>query len=255
MGSLPVWVEWFFVVFPGAVALVIAAWGFWKWNYRPKFIVGVPPPITEQKDKNILQKDLGRKTIISEFQHSDKCLAKRLTKNKPYLSEKDIRNLYLPSMGNRFNFRCRDVILDTKRKGSLAVIVENSGKRVANDYILGIQFLQPDVHILNVKVESLAINTFYSLHPELVQDQLLKNKMTDERIVNAYSNYLHPLLDEQFGDMIFLMGALEGGTYEMVLIELSVEENIDRFQIRFFVDCSDSWISQQTFFQGFIIKD
>ena len=53
MGTFPSWVEWVFVVFPGAVALGIAIWGFWKWNYRPKFIVGVPPMASEQKKKKI----------------------------------------------------------------------------------------------------------------------------------------------------------------------------------------------------------
>ena len=255
MGILPTWVEWFFVVFPGAVALAVAIWGFWKWNYRPQFIVGVPPMASEQKEKNIPSKTLGNKTIISEFRHKNECFAKHLKKNEPKLSEKDMHELYIPPKGNKYNFRCRDVVLDSQRKGSLAIVVENSGKRIANDYVLGVQFLQPEVHILNVKTESLAINTLYSLHPEFIKHQPLIDKLTDKSIVNVYNDYLHPLLDEQCGDMVFLVGALEGGTYEMILVEIVIEENIDKFQIRYFVDCSDSWISQQTFFQGFVVKE
>jgi len=254
MGLLPVWIEWFFVVFPGAVALAVAIWGFWKWNYRPKFIVGVPPMASEQKEKNIPNKILGYKTIISEFHHNRQCFAKPFKRNEPKLSEKEMRELYLPSKRKKYNYRCRDVVLDLERNGSLAIVVENSGKRIANDYVLGVQFLQPGVHILDVKMESLTVNTLYSLHPELIKNDQLKDKMVDKNIIEAYNNYLHPLLDEQCGDMIFLVGALEGGTYEMVLLKIFMENNVDKFQIRYFVDCSDSWISQQTFFQGFIVR-
>lgn len=167
----------------------------------------------------------------------------------------NIKTISKVSTGKKYNFRCRDVVLDSQRKGSLAIVVENSGQRIANDYVLGVQFLQPEVHILNVKTESLTINTLYSLHPEFIKQQPLKDKLADKRIVDAYNDYLHPLLDEQCGDMVFLIGALEGGTYEMFLVEIVIEENIDKFQIRYFVDCSDSWISQQTFFQGFVVRE
>ena len=129
------------------------------------------------------------------------------------------------------------------KKGDFVKLIENNLK------------VENLVHILDVKMESLSINTFYSLHPESVKNCRLKEKMVDKSIVKTYNNYLHPLLEEQSGDMIFLVGVLEGGTYEMVLFEVFIEEGVKKFQIRYFVDCSDSWISQQTFFQGFAVKD
>ena len=68
-------------------------------------------------------------------------------------------------------------------------------------------------------------------------------------IMDAYDNYMG-----KYGDLLFFIGTLESGAYEMVLLKIMVEPEVKRFVIGYSLDCSDGWVSRETFFQGFKIE-
>lgn len=247
---LPIELQWaqaiVTLIVAGLVGLGGAIWTFARWYGRPSFVIGVPPTFTEQEHKGISKNDLGRRSVFNEFKHNPRCLARHIRRDKEALTESDLRGLYSDSR------RCRTLELGPDDSVMLGVIVENRGHRAARDYLLAICILNPHIHIVDATTESLKLNTFYCNREDLVQNIKLRPYIANKGIVQAYDNYMD--VGEQSGDMIYLKGELESGAYEMILLKIvRAESDTDRFVIRYHLDCSDGWISKQTYFQGFVI--
>lgn len=247
--GLPGWAQWLQfisgIVTGGIIVLVGALWTLLKWTRRPRFIIGVPPLFSEQIKKRIPSNKVGKRSIWNQFKHKNNCFAVAIH-DKEYLTDSDERRLFMD------NLKCRVLELDENRCVNLPVIVENCGQRTAEDYVLGISFLSPKVHILDVSTESLDINAFYCTDKDAIENFTLKKVMANDRIVEAYDKYMN--IGEQYGDIIFFTGALEGGMYEMILIKIQCEIDVNKFIIGFSLGCSDGWLSNQSFFQGFKIE-
>jgi hypothetical protein len=234
--------EWTLVVTTSLITIVGAIWTLMSYCRRPRFVVGVPPSDAEQKSKGIPLARIGRRSIVNQFRHRSDCLA-RMVRDKQGISQQDFRQLFSDPL------RTRLLNLTSGNKATLPVVVENSGSRAARDYKLGIQILNPYVHIADITTESLDVGTFYANRVDLIENDSLRS--VDRRIIKAYDNYMD--IGEQYGDMIFLEGDLEGGMYELTILTLTVEPFIERFIIVYSIDCSDFWLSRRAFFQGFII--
>jgi hypothetical protein len=269
MGLSSAWIEWLTVVIPGLIVLGVSGWGLFRWYQRHQFIVGVPPNKSEQQKFAGLARELGRKSITSEFLHNKECFAKKQEWYNRWsklqtLPKKLEDALYNPPRGREFNSRCRYITLSSDGEGwftaSLPVIVENCGKRAARDYFLAIHLLRPEIHIIDIKTESLSVNTFYCDRRDLVKNDELKEMACDD-IRKEYNNYLHTNVGTEYGDMVYLTGQLEAKVYEMVILNVLIHKGeLDslkerKFVIRYIIDCSDGWVSSQTFFQGFIIEN
>lgn len=234
------------IIVGGLIALVGTIWTIARWYGRPRFAVGVPPTFAEQEQKGISQQALGRRSITTEFKHDSRCLARRLWRERETLTGSYLNRLFSDTK------RCRTLELSGRNSATLSVIVENKGRRAARDYIIAISVISPHIHIVDVATESLRFNTFYCNRDDLVENDDLKRYIADKRIVQAYDSYMD--VGEQYGDTIFLIGELESGAYEMILTKIVRSDNdTDRFVVRYHLDCSDGWISKQTFFQGFTI--
>lgn len=235
-------VEWILVVTTSLITIVGAVWTSMSYGRRPRFVVGVPPSDEEQKSKGIPHKRIGRKSIVSQFRHRSDCMA-RMIRDKQEVSERDFRRLFSAPL------RTRVLNLTSENKAVLPVVVENSGSRAARDYKLGVQILNPYVHVVDIASESLDLGAFYANRPDLVENQDLKS--VDRRIIEAYDNYMD--IGEQYGDMVFLEGDLEGGMYELTILTVIIEPAVERFAIAYSIDCADFWLSKKAFFQGFIV--
>lgn len=242
MGPSFSFVEWILVVTTSLIAIVGAVWTSMSYGRRPRFVVGVPPSDEERKSKGIQRKRIGRKSIVSQFRHRSDCMA-RTIKDKQEISERDFRRLFSDPL------RTRLLKLTSENKAVLPIVVENSGSRAARDYKLGIQILNPYVHVADITTESLDLGAFYANRPDLIENQDLRS--ADRRIIEAYDNYMD--IGEQYGDMVFLEGDLEGEMYELTILTVVIEPAVERFVIAYSIDCSDFWLSRKAFFQGFVV--
>jgi hypothetical protein len=247
--SFATWMQWLesilniltgaFVVLGGAI------WTVTRWAGRPRFVVGMPPSTSERSIKEIADQDVGHRSIVNQFKHNPRCFAVHL-RDRESLKAEDEEKLYADK------FRCRSLKLDGHGTVQLNVIVENSGKRAARDYLLGIQILRPDINIVDVFTESLQVGSLFPVRNHSVDNSRLEKQVADKRIVKAYDEYLE--IGIQYGDMLFLEGSLEGGMYEMVLLKLKCDRNVEKFVVGYTLDCSDGWISKRAYFQGFKIE-
>lgn len=234
-------VEWILIVTTSIIA-VGAVWTSMSYSRRPRFIVGVPPSDQEQKSKGIPRNSIGRKSIVSQFRHKSDCTA-RTIRDRQELSERDFQRLFSDHL------RTRLLKLTSRNKAVLPLVVENSGSRAARDYKFGIQILSPYVHVTDIIAESLDVGALYASRSDLIENQDLRS--VDRKIVEAYDNYMD--IGEQYGDMVFLEGDLEGEMYELVILTVIIEPSVDRFVIAYSIDCSDFWLSRKAFFQGFVV--
>lgn len=243
----PIVVQWLQVISQLVViltALVALVWWIWRYRQRPQFIVGAPPTASEQARKNISSEQLGQRSIINEFRHNRAFFATKL-KDKEKLSDKDRDKLYKDTR------RCRNLTISSSdNQTALWLVVQNVGGRAAREYLMSIEFRTQGVHVLNVLSESLKVDCLYLTRPELVTNEDLRP--VDSRVVAAYDDYMQ--VSEPFGDEIFLKGTLESGQYEMIYLEISLEPEVERFEVVFSLDCTDFWFKKEVVFQGFIVR-
>ncbi len=234
------WAEWGATI---AVSVLIIVGTYFlayrRWSGRPRFIVGVPPFPTEKTHP----KKIGHTSSRDQFRHRKDCFAIRL-REKQGFSKRDNKKLFDKPL------RCRTIHLDLENHCTLPVVAENYGKRAARDYLLEIVSHEPRIHIIDVVRESLDISVFCCNRIDLVENpRELKKHIATKKIMDAYDDYMG-----KYGDLLFLMGTLESGTYEMVSLKIMVEPEVDRFVIGYSLDCSDGWVSRESFFQGFKIE-
>lgn len=251
--TIPIGIQWPDTIFSMLAGGILTIAGFvyalYRWGYGPKFRVGVPPSHQERQLKNMPLGKVGKLSITSQFRHKGIVFARQL-KEKEKLTPEDINTLF-----NDTN-RCRTVFISPEMRVSLPIIVENYGRRAAQAYVLGISFLNPGVHIVDVTTEGAEIGTIYCNDPESLKKNGHSGKLVGSDIIAAYDNYMD--LGSEYGDMIFLGGPLDGWMYEMSLIEVSLDKDVERFIVGFTLNWTDGFTSpvrQKVFFQGFVVSE
>lgn len=234
-----------------AAGFVAAGWAYVKWVRRPKFICGIPPSIQERAhdDKRILRRRLGRDSVATAFRHEPHCFAQRFPKpHRERLTEELERRLLADRERTRF------VFTDEAGRASVPILIANSGKRFA-DYSATITFYADHgrAHVTDVVTET-APAYVYADEPDLVavSDRL---RFADARIVAAYNDYMMDDEMNRWGDVVVLSDChLEASLYELVVVDVKVDGDLDAFFVVFSVDCTDGWTGAQTFIQGCVVN-
>jgi len=69
--------------------------------------------------------------------------------------------------------------------------------------------------------------------------------------VAAYDEYLMDELVTRWGDVVaFANGHLEANLFELVVIDVEIEPDLDSFFVLYTLDCTDGWTTVKTFIQG-----
>lgn len=226
-----------------ASGIVGATWAAAKWLRRPRFICGIPPLLDERKAKRIERGQLGHDSVATAFRHRPDCFA------EPF------RNPHRASLSPRVEgrllkdaMRCRWIRPNERGRTRVPILIANRGKRIA-EYTATITFYSKGgkVHVTDVVTETLPVY-LYADHPELVQGDL---KLADKRIVAAYNEYLMDEAMTHWGDVVALAnGHLEASLFELVIIEVEIESDVDSFFVLYTLDCADGWTGAKTFIQG-----
>jgi hypothetical protein len=226
-----------------ASGIVGAVWAAAKWLRRPRFICGIPPLLSEREAKGIDRKRLGVDSVATAFRHRPDCFAQPFRNpNRPSLSPDAERRFLDDAM------RCRSIQPDERGHTRVPVLIANRGKRIAN-YTATITFYSRGgkVHVTDVTTETLPVY-LYAERPELAQAVL---KLADMRIVTAYGEYLMDKSMTHWGDVVALAnGHLEASLFELVVIEVEIEVDVDSFFVLYTLDCADGWTGAKTFIQG-----
>jgi hypothetical protein len=226
-----------------ALGIYGALWATAKWLRRPRFICGIPPLLDERRAKGIERGRLGHDSVATAFRHRQDCFAQSFRNpHRSHLSPGVERRLLENTL------RCRSIRPDDKGRTSIPVLIANRGKRMA-DYTATITFYSTGgkVHVVDVVTETLPVYV-YADRPELVRDGL---NHADGRIVAAYDEYLMDELVTRWGDVVaFANGHLEANLYELVVIEVEIEPDLDSFFVLYTLDCTDGWTTVKTFIQG-----
>jgi len=226
-----------------ASGLVAAAWATAKWLRRPRFICGIPPQIAERAASGIDRSRLGHDSVATAFRHKPYCFAQRLTRpNRTGLSAKFERRL----LDDRE--RARRIRVDDRGRGRIPILIANRGKRVA-DYVATVTLYADAgmVHVVDVVAETLPVS-IYAERPELVEGSIAP---ADPRIVEAYGNYLLDDRMRRWGDVLaFTDGHLEASLFELVVVEVLIEGQLESFFVVYTLDCADAWTGARTFIQA-----
>jgi len=226
-----------------ASGIVGATWAAAKWLRRPRFICGIPPRLDERETKGIDGTRLGHASVATAFRHRADCFAQpfRRPHRKALTPDEERRLLENP-------MRCRSIRSDNGGHARLPVLIANRGKRIA-EYTATITFYAAGgkVHVVDVATETLPVY-LYADRPELVRGDV---KIADERIVAAYDEYLMDPSLTHWGDVVALTkGSLEASLFELVVVEVQIEPDIDSFFVLYTLDCTDGWTGARTFIQA-----
>lgn len=236
-------VEQFASLAVAAFGIVGAIWAVAKWLRRPRFICGIPPTIDEMKAKGIDRQLLGRDSLATAFRHRPDCFAQPLRRpHRARLSPGVERELLEDGR------RCRSIQRNAGGRAHVPILIANRGKRIA-DYTATVTFYSKGgkVHVVDVVTETLPVYV-YTDRPELAQCGL---KVADKRIVDAYAGYLMDGTMTHWGDVVaFAGGHLEASLFELVVIEVDIEADVESFFVVYTVDCTDGWIGARTYIQG-----
>jgi hypothetical protein len=236
-------IEHFASIAVTASALVAATWAAAKWLRRPRFICGIPPLIDERTAKGIDRGRLGHDSVATAFRHSPDCFAGSFRNpHRPSLPPTVERRLLEDTM------RCRWIRPDEHGRVRIPILIANCGKRIA-DYTATITFYSKGgkVHIADIVTETLPIYV-YADRPEFVRSDL---KHADQRIVTGYDDYLMDDAMTHWGDVVALTnGHLEASLFELVVIEVEIERDLESFFVLYTLDCTDGWTGARTFIQG-----
>lgn len=226
-----------------ALGIVAAAWAGAKWLRRPRFICGIPPSISERAEKGIDRDRLGHDSVATAFRHRADCFAKPFHRpHRGALSRTTERRL----LGDRA--RCRSIAVDRRGRARIPVLIANRGYRVA-DYIASFTFYADDgkVHVADVVTETLEPYV-YADRGDRVAPRV---RRADPRIVRAYNAYLMDDRMKRWGDVIaFTGGYLDASLFELVVVDVEVEEDLDFFFVVYSLDCADAWTGARTFIQA-----
>ena len=217
--------------FVSVLGIVSIIYFIYKWITAPKFIIGVVPTKEEIKEKNL--GEIGKRSFFDEIHFSKKILAKPVRREKQL---EKINDIYSTRIIKRKN-----------NKIELPIVVQNIGKREASFYAIGIAYTNQDIHITDVKTETLGVDGFY-VQKECVENKKLKEKIPDEKIIKSYEDL------NLTRDYLSLIGALGSHTFEMIYLTLKVPTNLHHFYIIFRIDCPEAFLRRRIYAQKIIIR-
>lgn len=213
-------------------------------------------PRSARRLNRIALSELGTPNPIDEFRHAQSAFAKRIRwcMERDLLGQFPLLNVALDQIGDRKAYRGRrawrafdafidELAHDRKRRRrvrvsnngqcQLPVVIVNAGTWAAADYKFTIAFGHAAVRILNVKSETLKVDTLYRWQPlpsQARKANVMPSHKHQEAIRAAYDGYV---VIERGSDYLFLTGTLESHTYEMVVLDLLIEERIEHFGVIF----------------------
>lgn len=206
----------------------------------PRFKVGSPPTAREASDKHIAADAVGEWTSVLNFVHSERSLARRVEKQNLSVEEENKLERELRQEPCRY----RRIYVDASGYGELPVIVENCGSRRAPSSYLGIIMRDSGVQVVGAVSEYMKISTLFVHDPAAFDSSQNGAQPVSKEIVDRYADYMYPLIEKKYGDIVYLEGALDGEMYEMVLLKIRVEPGLRDFSVAFRLGWHDTLISE-----------
>ena len=220
-------------VLAAALAIVAGTWGFLHWWMRPRFVVGITP---SERDEIALN-EVGRTSVARQFIHKPDCFAARF-RDKAALTLSDKRTLLEDSL------RSRRIGVDPDSRARIPVLIANLGKR-ETDVSLSVHLLPSGVHLVDVDTE--AMDVWVYAHNGAVLEM---HDDVEETIRDAYDAYMRFDQKGDWGDVVYIAGTLESGLFELSVLTVACEPDVDAVFAVFTINCSDRWLGVKTYIQG-----
>jgi hypothetical protein len=232
----------------GLLTLGAACWALLRFANRPRLYCGIPPSAEELREKGFAKRTAGRPAVAGAFRHKHTVLGQRLRfgRRKETLSRRDIKRCEDPR-------RCRTL----KRRGDgtvgLPVLVVNAGGRAAASYTANIELRDEEyragLHIVDVFTEGLEFG-LYTSEPERLRAHARDSAQTTTPppVIEDYVAYMGEGIG-RYGDWVFLWGALDAHSYELIHMDVFVAPEISHFYLIYFVDSADSWMRSKLYLQ------
>ena len=225
-----------------------ALWALMRFANRPRLFCGVPPSLDEASAKGFEARQVGQRAVAGAFRHRRRTLALRLRggSRKQTLSARDRRRCSDP---------LRSRVLKRSEQGivGVPVLVVNAGGRAAVGYTANIELHEdeprPGLHIVDVFTEGLEFG-LYTSEPDRLRDSTRQRAQTTTPmpVVEDYVSYMGEGVG-RYGDWVFLWGALDAHSYELIHVDLFVAPEIEHFYLVFFLDSADSWLRSKHYIQ------
>jgi len=226
-------VEGLINVIAAAVAVVAGAWGFLHWYMRPRFVVGITPT---HNDKIPLD-ELGRTSVARQFIHRPGCFAARF-RDKEALTPADKDQLLEDRR------RSRSIEVDAESRARIPVLIANSGNR-ETEVSLSVHLLPSGVHLVRADTE--AMDTWVYAHDGA---RLEMEDSVEESIREAYEAYMRLPERGEWGDVVYIAGTLEAGLFELTVLTVECEPDVEAMFLVFTIHCSDRWLGVKTYIQA-----
>jgi len=215
-----------FLVPAAAVATIIGVcYLVYRLLNAPRFIVGVLPSAEEMRAKSIKgEGDLWIPSFLTEAVFQGKYLAKEVKK------EQDVSS---PEFKND-ECRCREISLTEDRIFELHIIVQNTGKRSAENFTLLTIFDNPEVQLLDVAAE-----------PPILVDALY---VQNAEKFKGHSNLVYLIPSGPIRDKYGAIGlprtwvrfrwrSLPSLAFDMLYLRVEVPKGIESFTMLYKAEC------------------
>ena len=197
-----------------------------SWLTAPRFVVGILPDAAELQSKRL---------SVGEPSHFDEILFDRRVLARQISGESKLNKC--------IDFQSSREIQGKDGVVKLPIVVQNCGRRDASSYLIGIGYPN-DIHLIDVKTETLKIDGLFVSNEENIQDRQLIAYVPALDIRKVYN---------QLGltrDFVSFRGALGSHTFEMVHLRLKVPENRNQFFVVFRIDCPQALLRRATYAQS-----
>ena len=90
----------------------------------------------------------------------------------------------------------------------------------------------------------------YAAEPHRLGDATRQRceSVTATAVIEDYVSYMGEGIG-RYGDWVFLWGALDAYSYELIHVDVAVSPGIDHFYVVFFLDSADGWIRAKHYIQ------
>ena len=134
----------------------------------------------------------------------------------------------------------------------LPLMLNNVGRRTALGYGIsvvcyGFAAMQGEAHIRRVETDGLQYELSVD-RPELLDTGAASGSAVSESIARAKDEHFHGTRD--WGDGVYAWGdRIETGSWDLILIDLSLGPEVTQIGLVLTVSCADSWVRDALYYQ------
>lgn len=190
----------------------------------PRFIIGVLPSETDRRHLNISIQEIYKPNLLHEAEFNPRFFAPKIRK------EKNLQKL----KKNKF-VQTHRIVVPQSGESILPIIIQNIGRSETERLKIIIRFSNLAIRLLDLKTESVTVESLYSQEPEGISNSDLKKKVPDLQIREIYNEY------ELTGEYIGLIDSLSSKAFAMYALTAKIPDGVKEFFVIFRLECSKAY--------------